>query len=117
MRSLFGALEERYAHPGCGHLWERLNARASVQDPDGWQHIFGLVTGPVILLVHDSQGQCAFRLQSPAELQNVIEETSNFEFYVTNDELSYLLGFNHHDFLIGAGEAEAGVRVLRHVPN
>ena len=36
----------------------------------------------------------------------ILGETSLFEFYVTDKNASYLLAFNHHDYLIACGEAK-----------
>ena len=32
-------------------------------------------------------------------------DRESFEFYLTNRDTTYLVCFNHHDFLIGTGEA------------
>ena len=47
----------------------------------------------------------ALRFQSGTDLVAVLEESHRSEFYVTNDNVSWLIAYNDHDYLIGVGEA------------
>ena len=111
-KDLFERVEKAFARNGRTPLWERLTASAGRQNAYGWREIGRFVDGALILLVDDPQGHCAFRFDTAAALQGVLEETSGFEFYATDDALTFLLAFNHHDFVIGAGRAEAWIRSL-----
>ena len=44
---------------------------------------------------------------SGASLDQLLHRTSGFEFYVTDLEGTYLICFNHHDFLVCCGSAKA----------
>ncbi|MEO6457793.1 MAG: hypothetical protein ABIO92_05915 [Chloroflexia bacterium] len=39
------------------------------------------------------------------QISRVLGECFNFEFYVTNPEVEYILCHNHHDFLVATGTA------------
>ena len=41
----------------------------------------------------------SFLLRSGNDLFAILSETYGFEFYVTNRKATYLLAFNHHDYL------------------
>jgi hypothetical protein len=46
-----------------------------------------------------------FHVPSGASLDQLLHNTYGFEFYVTDRDGTYLIGFNHHDVLIGCGTA------------
>ena len=88
-------------------LWERLNNAFSVRDPKAWEWIGTFVGDSNALLItteyeHDDT---AFEFKNGKELTEVLGETTNFEFYVTDACASYLFCFNHHDYLLAAGSA------------
>ena len=66
----------------------------------------------MLLVVGDARGQCGFRFEHIEELERVLDETSAFELYLTDPQSSYVVAFNHHDMLIGTGDATAWVRSL-----
>ena len=47
----------------------------------------------------------AISIKNGDELYTLIYEMYGFEFYITNNMTDYLLCFNHHDCIIGCGEA------------
>jgi hypothetical protein len=98
---MFRALEQAFGSPGAGPLWERLQESTGVCDPNGWKRIPTIISGHPLMLVADSQGRCGFAFRSAGDLVRVLAESSNFEFYITDDEYRYLLAFNHHDMVIG----------------
>lgn len=84
-----------------------------MHDPDGWRRISEYVTGVAILLIEGSDDDhLGFRFEDRTELTRVLEESSNFVFYVTDPAGSYLLAFNDHDYLIAAGTARAWLSAL-----
>lgn len=50
--------------------------------------------------------------QSGQELTKALGETFGFEFYVTDGQATYLWCVNHHEYLIGTGEAASWVHEL-----
>ena len=50
-----------------------------------------------------------FLIPNGTELYKILEDSFGFEFYITNQNHSYILCFNHHDILYGAGEAKKWV--------
>jgi hypothetical protein len=42
----------------------------------------------------------------------VLQECSDFEYYLTNHELDYFICFNHHDSLIASGNATSWLEGL-----
>lgn len=45
------------------------------------------------------------KFTSASDLIDTLEEMYGTEFYVTNEDVSYLFCFNHHDVLIAYGDA------------
>jgi hypothetical protein len=105
-------VESRFAKPGAGPLWERLQGCEGMQGSDVWRRIPDFVGGPALLLVEDAQGRCGFRFNISSDLHRVLAGCPGFDFYVTDDCAQYLLSFNHHDVLIGCGDAASWVRSL-----
>ncbi len=59
-----------------------------------------------------------FELAHGRDAVAILEECTGFEFYLTNVEAKFLVCFNHHDFLIAAGDAAPWLIALlnrRHV--
>lgn len=111
-RATLSALTTSYAAAGRGPLWERLRDAESLQSRDGWKHA-GFLDEPARLLVFQGNRVFGYRLRRATDLPKLLEECYGFEFYVTDDEVTYVVVFNHHDMLIGAGRAAAWVRSLR----
>jgi hypothetical protein len=107
VRVIENGVERAFAEPGPGALWERLRASRGVQNSEGWRRVGEFSGGATNLLVRDAQGACAFRFARSEDIPLALAQCSGFEFYVCDDGLNYLLAFNHHDFLIGAGTAAA----------
>ena len=104
-REKLAVMERAFATPGAGPLWERLQESSALRDAEGWRKIAEFVSGSALLLVQDAQGVCAFRFTCAADLIRVLDHCPGFEFYVCDDEVKYVLAFNHHDMLVGAGSA------------
>lgn len=96
----------RFASHRGGVIWQNLLDSASVQDQDGWRRIDEYLLGSKFLLFFDeTEDRNIIEFPIGSSLTSVLEECPYFEFYVTNDEVTYLLCFNHHEFLISAGQA------------
>ena len=95
--------ESTYAFP----LWDHidLKKKRSVHDSDGWmkvQHYH--FKKDIILLTEPKKGYHAYRLESATDLHKLLEESYHFVFYLLDKELSFLICFNDHDYLIGCGD-------------
>jgi hypothetical protein len=87
-------------------LWEHLREAHSIHDPEAWRKVESICgNGDVYLLVEDFGCTNIVWLSSTRLLTPVLAETVNFVFYVFDKEQSYLICFNDHDMLIGAGTA------------
>ncbi len=53
-----------------------------------------------------------FIISSGDDLNYILSETCGYEFYITNFICSYLICYNHHDVLIGCGQAEKWIEKL-----
>jgi hypothetical protein len=99
---------------GSAPLWEYLGNTCSVHNEDAWRWVADFLdTSPVLLLIDDSTERSAVQITPGYGVVSVLEECTGFVFYITNDQLDYLLCFNDHDVLIGAGTAIDWVRSRR----
>jgi hypothetical protein len=105
---LIGKLWEKYttlARPG-RVLWEHLGHVPSIHDPEGWRKAETICgEGDTYMLIEDSERQSVVWLSSAELLTPVLSETISFVFYLFDAEQTYLVCFNDHDMLIGAGAA------------
>lgn len=89
-------------------VWEKLAFPARRRGADGWRLLAELVAdAPCILFLDPRDGDWMLELADGAALLVLLEETSGFEFYVTDEAASYLCCFTHHDSLLAAGRAAA----------
>ncbi|HEY0464050.1 MAG TPA: hypothetical protein VGC79_07570 [Polyangiaceae bacterium] len=101
LRARFGAADQS------GELWERLSSSFGYRDDDAWRLASDFTSGQrCLLLVPPRFESTVFEFDDGVELTRVLEQCSGFEFYVTDDGLSYVLCANHHDYLIAAGSAK-----------
>ena len=74
---------------------------------------WNVVCSPGLLLFNPYDAKEVFRFASGVDLSMVLGDTFGFEFYVTDETVSYCVCFNHHDMLLGAGAVESWVESLR----
>ena len=87
------------------YIWEDLiEPHSSFRWANGWLKIGEYVDKQTCLLIVPDE-ICAFRVRNGPELNAIIGECPLFEYFVTDDSRTYLLCHNHHDYLIGAGNA------------
>jgi hypothetical protein len=87
-------------------LWETLHDCASVQDSEGWKWIREFVGSRSCVLLFDLDEEVEmFHVPSGSSLDELLQNTFGFEFYVTDMDGAYLICFNHHDFLVCCGSA------------
>ena len=96
------------------YLWERLNNFESLSDSKGWACIqnYVLNDGCIMLFNQDEENKM-FEISNGKDLQIILSETCGFEFYITDNQCSYLICFNHHDILYGCGEAINWINSLK----
>ena len=89
--------------------WE--HGGEGTQRPDGWELIFKYVGANACLMFLEGADE-VWRFQSGRDLLRVLKDCPALEFYVCDDDASYLLCHNHHDFVIGWGGASQWVERL-----
>ena len=72
--------------------------------PDGWQLIPQYV-GSTTCLMFLAGAHTVWKFSSGSDLLRVLKDCPALEFYVCDEDASYLLCSNHHDFVIGWGAA------------
>lgn len=93
---------------GSGRVWERADGSTSVQSVDGWMWIGPFVGArPCILLFDTDEEPEMIHIPSGPALDALLRDSCFFEFYVTDEEATYLICFNHHDVLVCWGSARA----------
>jgi hypothetical protein len=102
---------EKYAERPCPLLWECLKDRLSVQNREAWQWIGEYLGNQPTMLIFDQWREPAgLFFENGAEIVLVLQEWLRRDFYLTNTTTSYLLCYNHHDYLIACGDAKAWLR-------
>lgn len=96
------------------YIWEDLvEPHSSIRWADGWRKIGEYVDRQPCILVVPNEN-CAFRVRNGDELNAIIGECPLFEYFVTDENRTYLMCHNHHDYLIGVGNAASWVgRIVR----
>lgn len=98
-------------------MWDALEGCVSIQDRDSWRWIDEFVEdNKAILCVDEGHAEWKLRMyefNDGQQLVNVLGETFHFEFYVTDRDVSYLLCFNDHDYLIACGRATGWLLALQ----
>jgi len=104
---------KRYTIPTDRPIWESLSDHASIQNVNGWRLIDDYLSGASFVIFFDAKrDRLMVEVSSGASLTRILEECIEFEFYITDPETTYLICFNHHDFLIGAGAAKQWIEQL-----
>jgi hypothetical protein len=82
--------------------------------PDGWELISKYAgANPCVMFLEGADE--VWRFQNGRDLLRVLKDCPAVEFYVCDNDASYLLCHNHHDFVIGWGEASYWVKRLQSV--
>ncbi len=101
--------KEIYEYP----LWDNIAEKASYYNPDGWKFIADFRrNSKKLLFTEPSKGIIVFEFNNSIDLVNMLDNSYGFVFYVTDINISYLLCFNDHDYLIGCGDAKYWVGSL-----
>lgn len=88
-------------------LWDKLNDSMAELDEKAWEWVEDFVGNDnVIIFFNPNDEKGAYLLDSGKDLVSILGEMYNIEFYLTNQETSYLICYNHHDVLLASGEAK-----------
>ena len=93
-------------------IWENLRKSVVVSDINGWAKLANYVKQNSCIMFFDENDE-AISIKNGDELYTLIYEMYGFEFYITNNMTDYLLCFNHHDCIIGCGEASEWLENLK----
>jgi hypothetical protein len=101
----------------CYPLWEHLENKISLLDPQGWKTIgnFQSSEEKIMFIEPDrlSSSSVIFQFNNSKDLINLIGNCFNFVFYITDKTGSFLICFNDHDYLIGCGTARDWIMSLK----
>ena len=87
-------------------LWEDFVDDASTIRNDGWRVACEYPEQHPIILFRDSDAYEGYIASSPQSLERILAESPGFEFFLTNEDVDYVLCFNHHNYLIGVGQCK-----------
>lgn len=113
------AIRTKYIRDGLEHnwtfLWEHLIDDSVVTDYHGWELICDFVgKAPCLIFFCVDDDEDVFLLKNGRHLFKLIDQGDSFnEFYITNFETNYLLGFSHEKTLHGCGIAKRWVDSLK----
>ena len=94
-------------------MWESFKDYIYYQNSNAWSLIHDYVKdNECIMFFNKSGDENGFLIFNGRELQQILEDSFGFEFYITDKNCSYLLCFNHHDILYGSGKAKAWVNEM-----
>ena len=93
-------------------IWENLRKSVVVSDTNVWAKLANYVKQNSCIMFFDENDE-AISIKNGDELYTLIYEMYGFEFYITNNMTDYLLCFNHHDCIIGCGEASEWLENLK----
>ena len=95
--------------------YQNLKDTQSIHDPKGWSFIQDYVGDKeVLLFVNPDEEKDMWLIPSGIALTSILSETIGFPFYVTSQEIDYMLCFDDHDCLIANGKAAEWICQLGH---
>lgn len=114
MNYLYSNIIKHYCIKNTSFIWESFKDYAYYQNSNAWSLIKDYVKeNKCIMFFNKSDDRNGFLISNGFELQKIIEESFGFEFYITDENRSYLICFNHHDILYGLGKAKDWVKEVK----
>ena len=114
MNYLYSNIIKHYCIKNTSFIWESFKDYAYYQNSNAWSLIKDYVReNKCIMFFNKSDDKNGFLILNGFELQKIIEESFGFEFYITDENLSYLICFNHHDILYGLGKAKDWIKEVK----
>jgi len=92
--------------------WDAVDAPYGVQTASGWK-LVPMFVGTASCLLFSACATSIWRFTNGAELLLFLEASPPFEFYICDEQATYLLCCNDHDFVIGWGRSVEWVRQLK----
>lgn len=114
-KKLFEELKNKFSdNTDSPYFWETFLDRYSLQDKNAWERVGDYSPDDeVIMLFLDDETENGVAFQNGKCIPSVLWNCNGFEFYLTNRKTSFLIVFNHHNFLIGVGEATNWVKEMK----
>ena len=95
-------------------LWDKLNNYEALSDSRGWTYIQNFVSNrKCIIFFNQNEETKMFSINNGKDLHYILSETCGYEFYITDEECTYLICFNHHNILYGCGNAIEWIETLK----
>jgi len=111
-RALVVRLRERFGLDVTAHqAWDMKTGSYGKRRPDGWERIPTFVGDTACCMFVDGAA-IVWKFSDGSDLLRVLKECPALEFYICDQDASYLLCSNHHDFIIGWGAAKLWVDCL-----
>jgi hypothetical protein len=93
---------------GRSFLWEAFKEFVSVKAP--FEAVSRFIrefvgTASAILFFLPWDESVAIVFPNGSQAMDVLDESFGFEFYITNEDVEYIICHNHHDYLIATGDA------------
>jgi hypothetical protein len=98
-----------------GHANLKPGEYAAVQHPDSWIWVDEFMTDEPVLFFYESSlsgDDAIFWLPSGHDVTKILNDCVEFQYYVTNEPMEYMICHNDHDYIIGAGRAKAWIESL-----
>jgi len=93
-------------------LWEYIVSSEGIHNKDAWSWISEFLDNcPVIIFFDESDDKSMVRLEHGLHVSKILGECFGFVFYLTDFNYNYLICFNDHDILIGAGTAKDWIKI------
>jgi len=105
---IFSDIEKKYVKNKIKFpLWENLKEASSISDEESWKLLEDFVGDNIsIMFFNPNDEEGFYKIMNGKDVVSILGEMYNIEFYLTNEANSYLICYNHHDILIGSGEAK-----------
>lgn len=103
-----------------GHIWENILRKyedhvATYTDANNKTYLLidDFVKQKEVFMIFDgSEEKTVFKFKDGSEIVSLLSECYDFEFYLTNQKIEYLLCLNNHDYLIAVGTAADWLKSL-----
>lgn len=108
-------IEQKYCKKNGRPLWERIKVDTSGIHSPSNKNIFNdlNIIDEIFVFFEEDTDKTIFKLNNINELIKIVNELFGFIFYVTNYDEDFLLCWNDHEFIIGAGIAKQWIEDLK----
>jgi hypothetical protein len=91
-------------------IWELIIDSKEIYDANAWQWISGFLDDkPILIFFEESDDRAIVRLEKGFYISQILGECFGFVFYIIDIDYNYLMCFNDHNILIGAGIAASWI--------